>query len=141
VVSWYDHQPTKRQSRNPGLRPDKPGELMVEALLPHGFENLAPFLEEWVRPTTQARRERREAATMSELVAFYEPMLEAAPAAMRHLEAFPIDAMPDAEGRLYQLVLMLAHVSMATELHGAPRAPHTPYPHGVRLVKGPAHFG
>ena len=78
---------------------------------------------------------------MAEITAFYDVILPLAPAAMNYLEGFALDAMPPAEARLFELVLALAHVSMATELHGAPRAPHTPYPHGVKLMHDPAHFG
>ena len=114
---------------------------MPETILPEGFVALEPFQAYWGAPTTQLRRERREAASMTEITAFYEVMLEHAPAAMKHLEAFALDGMPPESARLMELVLMLAHVSMATELHGQPRAPHTPYPHGVRLVRGPTYFG
>ncbi len=114
---------------------------MSERVLPEGFEALEPFQPYWGAATTQLRRERREAASMVDITAFYEVMLEHAPVAMQHLEALPLDAMPPVSVRLMEMVLMLAHVSMATELHGQPRAPHTPYPHGVRLVRGPANFG
>ena len=114
---------------------------MVEKLLPEGFEALEPFLPYWGVRGSQERRERREAASMDEIMAFYEPCLALAPAAMKHLEAFRVDNMPAAEARLYELMLALAHVSMATELHGQPRAPYTPYPHNVRLVQGLTHFG
>lgn len=114
---------------------------MSDKVLPEGFEALEPFQAYWGVPDTQTRRERREASSMAETMAFYETMLPLAPAAMKHLEAFALDAMPPAEARLFELVLALAHVSMATELHGQPRAPNTPYPHGVKLVRGPAHFG
>jgi hypothetical protein len=110
-------------------------------MLPDGFEALEPFQPYWGVPDTQTRRERRETSTMAEIMAFYDVILPLAPAAMKHLEDFALDAMPPAEARLFELVLALAHVSMATELHGAPRAPHTPYPHGVKLMHGPAYFG
>lgn len=110
-------------------------------LLPEGFEALEQFQAYWGVPDTQTRRERREACSMSEIMAFYEVILPLAPAAMKHLEGFALDSMPPAEARLFELVLALAHVSMATELHGEPRAPHSPYPHDVKLVRGPVHFG
>lgn len=114
---------------------------MTQDPLPAGFEGLARFVPYWRVATTQGRRERREAASMAEIEEFYQVMLTLAPAAMKHLEAYPLDAMPSPEKSLYELVLMLAHVSMATELHRSPRAPNTPYPHDVRLVQGPALFG
>ena len=78
---------------------------------------------------------------MVDIRAFYDAMLALAPAAIAHLEPLPIDALPPESTELMQLLLALAHASMATELHGQPRAPHTPYPHGVRLVRGVALFG
>lgn len=114
---------------------------MPETILPEGFASLEPFVPDWAVATTQLRREHREAASMTEITAFYETMLGHAPAAMAHLEGFALDAMPPASARLMEMVLMLAHVAMATELHGQPRAPHTPYPHDVRLVQGPVYFG
>lgn len=114
---------------------------MPETNLPAEFAALEPFMPYWGVATTQLRRERREAAAMDEITAFYDVMLKHAAAAMKHLEGFALDGMPPASARLMELVLMLPHVAMATELHGQPRAPHTPYPHDVRLVQGPAYFG
>lgn len=110
-------------------------------LLPEGFAELEPFVPYWSVPTTQERRERREAASMDDIMAFYKPMLALAPAAIAHLEPLPIDDLPAKPKELMQLLLALAHVSMATELHGQPRAPFTPYPHDVRLLRGPALLG
>ena len=114
---------------------------MPEKVLPDGFEALLPFQPYWGVGTTQERRDRREAARMEEITAFYDVMLDHAPAAMQHLEPFSLEGMPSAEARLYELVLMLAHVAMATELHRQPRAPNSPYPHGVKLVQASALFG
>lgn len=114
---------------------------MAHAALPKEFAALAPFRAYWSVPTTQERRDRREAASMEDILAFYETMLAHAPAAIKYLEPLPLSDMPPDATELMQLLLMLAHVSMATELHGQPRAPHTPYPHGVRLVSGPTYFG
>ncbi len=114
---------------------------MPDRLLPEGFETLEPFQAYWGASTTQARRERREAASMAEIEDFYAAMLAHAPAATAHLKEFPLDALPPPSARLLALLLALPHAAMATELHGQPRAPFTPYPHNVRLVQGPAHFG
>ncbi|WP_159872202.1 hypothetical protein [Novosphingobium sp. 9U] len=108
---------------------------MAAQLLP-AFAALEPFVDYWAVPGTQARRERREAASMAEISAFYTAMLEVARDAIRHLEGRALDELPPEDVRLMELLLALAHASMATELHGQPRAPHTPYPHDVRLVEG-----
>lgn len=115
--------------------------MTVHHSLPKGFADLEPFLAYWAVPTSQERRERRETASMEEIEEFYQAILPHAPVAIEYLQAFPLDAMPEEETRLMQLLLALTHVAMATELHGEPRAPHTPYPHGVRLVQGLKLFG
>jgi hypothetical protein len=115
--------------------------MMPDRVLPEGFEMLEPFQAYWGAPTTQERRERREAASMADIERFYTAMLAQAPAAIAHLRPFPLGAMPAPSARLMELLLALTHVAMATELHGQPRAPFTPYPHNVRLVQGPVYFG
>jgi len=114
---------------------------MADKILPDGFEALESFQPYWGAMTTQERRERREAAQMAEIERFYAAMLDHAPAAIAHLKQFPLGAMPAPSGRLMALLLALPHAAMAIELHGQPRAPFTPYPHNVRLVQGPTHFG
>lgn len=114
---------------------------MPESTLPAGFESLEPFVQYWAVPGVQERRERREAASMEEITEFYDAMLAKAESAIKLLEGHDLSTLEGPDLRLMQLVLALAHASMATELHGQPRAPHTPYPHNVRLVKGPPLFG
>src|SRR3546814_6036434 len=92
------------------LPPDRE-RSMPQNMLPEGFEALEPFQAYWGVPDTQTRRERREASTMAEITAFYDVILPLAPAAMKHLEGFALDAMPPAEARLFELVLALAHRS------------------------------
>ncbi|MCB2050817.1 MAG: hypothetical protein KDE63_05240 [Novosphingobium sp.] len=114
---------------------------MPDTTLPAGFESLQPFVRYWAVPGVQERRERREEASMEEITEFYDAMLEKAESAIKLFEGRDLGALEGAELRLMQLLLALAHASMATELHRQPRAPHTPYPHNVRLVKGPPLFG
>jgi hypothetical protein len=114
---------------------------MTDHVLPEGFSELEPFVAYWAVPGCQERRERREAATMEEIRAFYGPMLARAPDAIAYLEPLPMADLADDAKRLMELVLALMHASMAIELHGQPRAPYSPYPHGVKLVSGPALFG
>lgn len=109
--------------------------------LPAGFEALEPYVAYWAAPGTQERRERREAASMAAIEDFYAAILALAPEAIRSLEGRDMAALEGAELRLMNLLLALAHVSMATELHRQPRAPFTPYPHHVRLVEAPRILG
>jgi hypothetical protein len=115
---------------------------MHDALqLPTGFEDLEPFVGSWCLPGTQERHERRERASMEDIRLFYDAMLAKAPAAITFLDGKPFDSLADDERRLMHLLLALAHVAVPVEVHGQPRAPHTPYPHRVRLSDAPRYFG
>lgn len=109
--------------------------------LPAGFEDLEPFLDQWCLQTTQERHTRRETASMEDIRRFYDAMLIKAPAAIAFLDGKPFDTLTDEERRLMDLLLALGHVAVAIEVHGQPRAPHTPYPHRVRLTQPPRYFG
>ena len=108
--------------------------------LPKGFEDLEPFVAYWAGEDPQIRWDRRATASMAEIQAFYNALVERADAALAHLQAFDLNAMPEPEARLMRLLLSLAHAAMAVELHGQPRALHSPWPHGIRLVEGPRPF-
>lgn len=115
--------------------------MSADRSLPPGFEALEPYVAYWAAASAQERRERREAASMEEIETFYAAMLARAPEAIRVLEGRDMRDLEGAPLRLMQLLLALAHVSMAVELHRQPRAPFTPYPHEVRLVEGPRILG
>jgi hypothetical protein len=109
--------------------------------LPAGFEDLAPFVDQWCLPGTQERHVSRERASMEDIRRFYDAMLAKAPAAIGFLDGKSFDGLTDDEQRLMYLLLALGHVAVAVEVHGQPRAPHTPYPPRVRLTQPPRHFG
>jgi hypothetical protein len=109
--------------------------------LPAGFEDLEPFLDQWCLTGTQDRHVRRETASMEDIRRFYDAMLARAPATIEFLDGKPFDSLTDEERRLMHLLLALGHVAVAVEVHGQPRAPHTPYPHRVRLTQPPRYFG
>jgi hypothetical protein len=51
------------------------------------------------------------------------------------------NGLSDEEAALLKLVLSLANCAMAVELHSSPRAPHSPFPHGIRVLRGGHPFG
>jgi hypothetical protein len=115
---------------------------MIDASrLPAGFEEIEPFVDHWCAGGTQERHARRESASMADIRRFYDAMLAKAPAAIAFLDRKPFDSLADDEQRLMYLLLALGHVAVAVEVHGQPRAPHTPYPHRVRLTQPPRYFG
>ena len=109
--------------------------------LPDGFEDLEPFLAQWCLDRTQERHSHRESASMDDIRRFYDAMVERAPAAIARLDGKPFDSLAADEQRLMNLLLALGHVAVAVEVHGQPRAPHTPYPHRVSISHPPRYFG
>jgi hypothetical protein len=109
--------------------------------LPPGFEELTRFVAVWAQKTSEGRMHARCTASMADIQTFYDAMTERAEEALSHIEAFPIGALPEDTARLFCLVLALAQAHVAIEIHGAVRAPNTPYPHGIRIVRGLPLYG
>jgi len=111
-----------------------------EPLLPAGYEDLEPFVDYWAGEDGQVRWDRRASADMAKIKIFYDAMLPRAKEALLYLNELDIGNLPGPETRLFRLTLSLAHAAMAIEVHGQPRALHAPFPHSIKLVKGPDIF-
>lgn len=109
--------------------------------LPLGFEELEPFVNAWAGMTTAKRMTTRCESPIAEIQAFYDAMIVRADEALRLVEQHPLNDLPEDVGTLFRLVLGLAQASIAIEVYGQPRAPETPYPNSIRLVRGTAPFG
>ncbi|MCB2072738.1 MAG: hypothetical protein H6917_06390 [Novosphingobium sp.] len=84
--------------------------------LPEGFATLEPFVARWSLRTSAERDRARGDSTEEEREAFYaaaQPLLEAA---LSYLDGFPARQLGEKEQRLMDLVLSLAHVSLAVEV-------------------------
>ncbi|WP_336965181.1 hypothetical protein [Sphingobium aquiterrae] len=110
-------------------------------MLPPGFEKLVPYIGYWDVPTMTERWERRATLPMEDIRRFYEDMLEHGGAAMDLIALYPMDDMPEDVGRLARLMLAFMSAAVAVEVVGAPRDPFSPYPHNIRIVRGPAPWG
>ena len=108
--------------------------------LPGGFEDLEALVDYWGGEDVQTRWDRRARASMADIRAFYDTMLPRAETALAYLQPKPLDSLCPPDARLYRLVLSLAHAAMAVELHGQPRAAFSPFPHAIRVTRGPAPF-
>lgn len=108
-----------------------------DSLLPPGFAALEEFAPYWASATTDLRWDRRAKAEMPEIRRFYDAALARAEDIIAYLEAFPLGAMPEAETKLFQLLLALPHAAMAVEFHHQPRALASPFPHGMKIGRGP----
>ena len=111
-----------------------------ETILPAGFEDLEPFVERWAHDGFQLRWNARAESEMADIQKFYDAMLHRAEAALAAAQPFDLEQLTGPIARLYQLVLALAHAAMAVEVHGAPRAKYSSYPHTIRVAEGPAPF-
>ncbi|MGE0773473.1 MAG: hypothetical protein AB7G25_03630 [Sphingomonadaceae bacterium] len=109
-------------------------------ILPAQFRDLERFVGYWGAATTNGRWERRQAASMGEIVAFYDATVPRAEEILEYLEQFEYDNIPDPCQGLVQLILALPHAALAVELHGETRPPNTPYPHKLQLSVGPKKF-
>ncbi len=108
--------------------------------LPAGFNDLEHLVEYWAGVTPGDRWDRRARASMPQIQAFYDIMVRRTDAALKYLQSKPLENLEGADARLFRLVLALAYVAMAVELHKQPRAPFSPYPHGIEIVQGPGPF-
>jgi hypothetical protein len=105
------------------------------SLLPPAFSDLESFAREWALPTFNERLQKRAASAMPDLRDFYEAVEPHADEALRHLEAFALDALPPAETNLLRLLYALTQVAMAVEVHGGPKVPHASLPIPVRVLR------
>jgi len=93
------------------------------AMLPAAFADLEPFAGTWCLPTEAARYARRLASTMAELQAFYDAAFPRLEAAIEHLDAYDLDALPDDARHLLWLCYSLVNVSFPVEVWRQPRVP------------------
>ena len=117
--------------------PDRASETTDEPILPTGFEDLLEFIPDWLGDSADARWDIRARHGMAEIQYFYDKMLARSEAILSHVDQYPLTALPGPSLRLYQLLLALAQAAMAVELHHMPRAPRSPYPHKIRILRGP----
>ena len=109
--------------------------------LPTSFEMLEPLLADWAHATTDERIQTRGPRSFEEIKEFYDRMVPHAQRALDHLEEFDIDNLPEAELALMQLVLALAHATIAVEVQRAAHVPGVRYPHDIRVLQGLVPFG
>jgi hypothetical protein len=98
---------------------------MAEPLLPPEFSDLEPWVAEWCLDSEPARYAKRLSSTMDEIQAFYDAMMPRAEDAIRHLEKFPLDDLPEDAWRLLKLLYSLILTSFAVEIWKQPYIPDT----------------
>lgn len=98
---------------------------MAATMLPPGFADLEPFVADWCLDGEPERYAKRLASTMDEIQAFYDAIFPRAEDAIRHLEQFPLDALPEDAHRLLKLLYSLIVISFAVEIWRQPKIPDT----------------
>ena len=98
---------------------------MAATMLPSGFADLEPFVADWCLDGEPERYAKRLASTMDEIQEFYDAIFPRAEDAIRHLEQFPLDALPEDAHRLLKLLYSLIVVSFAVEIWRQPNIPDT----------------
>ena len=93
------------------------------ARLPEPFFALEPFVDDWARPTRAERYAMRLSKTYDELGEFYDAIAPLAEQAIAHLDGYALDALPEEEGRLMQLLHSMILVSYAVNVFHQARIP------------------
>ena len=89
---------------------------MNEPLLPEAFGELAPFAD-WALEPERARTEKREAASMDEIRAFYDAMMLRIDDILAYLEEDFGGDMPAEAHRLYLMSLSLGEIATLVEFY------------------------
>ena len=97
-----------------GVRAQEGGDIAAESVLPAEFEDLAPFVD-WALESERARTERKVAASMDDIRAFYDAVIPRLDAMIDHLEGFSGGDMPAPERRLFHMSLSLIELAGLVE--------------------------
>ena len=90
---------------------------MAEPLLPELFADLEHYLD-WAVEPERARTERKAAATMDEIRAFYDAVMARIDEILDYLDGCSRADMPAPAHRLYLLSLSLIEVATLVEIYG-----------------------
>jgi hypothetical protein len=93
------------------------------ALLPDGFADLGPWVEQWALPTRRQRYDVRLSKTIDELGEFYDAIAPRAEEAIEYLNGKDITDLPEPDLRLLRLLYSMILVSYAVNVFEQPRIP------------------
>lgn len=98
---------------------------MADRMLPAEFSDLEPLVEGWCLDSEPERYAKRLSSTMEEIQAFYDAMMPRAEEAIRYLEKFSLDELPEDALRLLKLLYSLILMSFPVEIWRQPYIPDT----------------
>jgi hypothetical protein len=96
----------------------------MTSLLPADFADLDSFVTVWAIAGSNARKSRRIASTPAERMSFYDVAMPRLPSALAYLDRFDVDSLDVPQQNLMNMMLMLAHISLAVEKQGANEERH-----------------
>lgn len=103
--------------------------------LPAGFEALEPFVENWAVKGAHNRLQARLNSTEQERVDFFQAGQMLVPTALELLDQKPLAQFNTEEDRLMDLVLSLAHVSLAVEIQRDDEPKHAQAARHMTIVR------
>jgi hypothetical protein len=92
------------------------------SLLPTEFQDLEPF-SDWCLETEAERYAKRLASSMDEMQTFYDAAFPRLADAMKYLDSFPLDSLPEDATNLLWLTYSLVNVSFPIECWRQARVP------------------
>jgi len=98
---------------------------MPAALLPAEFSDLERFVADWCLDSEPERYAKRLASKMEEIQEFYDAVMPRAEAAIRYLEKFRLNDLPEDAFRLLKLLYSLILMSFPVEIWKQPYIPDT----------------
>jgi hypothetical protein len=106
--------------------------------LPAGFEALEPFIELWAIKGANSRLQQRLNSETHERVSFFNAGKDLVPAALELLDQKPLDQLDEQEQLLMDLVLSLAHISLAVEIQRDDEPAHAESARHITIIRATA---
>lgn len=111
----------------------------MSGVLPQDFAALEPFVGEFVASSAVQRSALRETTAFERQTQFFDAAVPLVDAALDHLDAHDLRALPAAEQTLLDLLLALPHIAQSVEVHGAgPEAALSPWRARMQIQRASA---
>jgi len=98
--------------------------INTDSLLPMGFDDLNPFVNDWAIPDEASRMRKRWSSGMDEIRRFYDTMIGRVNEALDYLDARKFEELQPADLRLLYLTYSLVEVANAVEVYNRPASPY-----------------
>lgn len=110
----------------------------VTLRLPAGFEALEPFVDTWAIDGAANRMQQRLDSSMEDMKSFFETAFPLAESALTYLDQKPVKELDPHEQTLMNMILSLAHVSLAVEIQGPDEPHHAKWARFIRITQAVA---